>query len=79
MTTETVDVDDARTRLTELVTKAASGAVVIIAEHGTPRAKLVPSEVPASSRGQRVLGLHRGAVTFMSNDFDAPLSEAFWL
>ena len=79
MTTETVDLDEARARLAELLTKAAGGTEVIILERGTPRAKLVAVEAPAAPHGKRVLGLHRGAVAFISDDFDAPLPDEFWL
>jgi len=79
MTTETVDLDEARARLAELLTKAAGGTEVVILERGTPRAKLVAVEAPAAPHGKRVLGLHRGAVAFISDDFDAPLPDEFWL
>ncbi len=78
MTTETVDVDEAKTRLAELLTRAADGGEVIIAEHGTPRARLIAIEPPAAPHGERVPGLHRGAI-IMSDDFDEPLPDEFWL
>jgi predicted DNA-binding protein len=28
---------------------------------------------------KRVAGLHRGAVSYISEEFDAPLPESFWL
>ena len=28
---------------------------------------------------RRMLGLHRGAVLYMADDFDAPLPDEFWL
>jgi len=78
MTTETEDVDEAKTRLAELLIRAAGGGEVIIAEHGTPHARLVAIEPPAAPRGERTPGLHRGAI-IMSDDFDEPLPDEFWL
>jgi prevent-host-death family protein len=52
-----VNIAEAKTRLSELVEKAASGEEVIIARDHTPVAKLVPvrphaPRVPGSAKGQ---------------------------
>jgi len=73
--TETVDVKEARERLSELLSLALEGNEVIIAEGDKPLARLVPVTTP--TRG-RVAGLHRGAA-WVSEDFDAPLPDEFWL
>ncbi len=78
MAIEIVDLDEARARLAELLAKAAAGTEVIIAQDGTPRAKLVAVEPSPAPRRGRIPGLHRGTVTFISDDFDAPLSDEFW-
>jgi antitoxin (DNA-binding transcriptional repressor) of toxin-antitoxin stability system len=73
--TETVDVEDAKDRLPELLSLALEGNEVIISEGDKPLARLVP--IPSPGR-KRVMGLHRGAA-WMSEDFDDPLPDEFWL
>jgi antitoxin (DNA-binding transcriptional repressor) of toxin-antitoxin stability system len=73
--TETVDVEDAKDRLPELVSLALEGNEVIISEGDRPVARLVPITSPGR---KRVMGLHRGAA-WMSEDFDDPLPDEFWL
>ena len=43
---ELVKLADAKTRLSELVTRAAAGETVCITRHGTPVARLVAAEEP---------------------------------
>lgn len=43
----------------------------------TVHVRIEPKEAATGSRG-RVLGLHHGLIT-MSDDFDDPLPDAFWL
>jgi antitoxin (DNA-binding transcriptional repressor) of toxin-antitoxin stability system len=73
--TKTVDVEEAKTRLPELLSLALEGNEVIISEGDKPLARLVP--IPSAGRN-RVMGLHRG-VAWMSEDFDEPLPDEFWL
>ncbi|HEY6804880.1 MAG TPA: type II toxin-antitoxin system Phd/YefM family antitoxin [Pyrinomonadaceae bacterium] len=73
---QTVSVDEAQTKLPDLLAQASAGNEVIITEHGTPVARLVPFIGP--SKGKRVAGLNRGTVS-MSEDFDKPLPDEFWL
>jgi antitoxin (DNA-binding transcriptional repressor) of toxin-antitoxin stability system len=73
--TKTVDVEEAKERLPELLSLALEGNEVIISEGDRPVARLVP--IPSTGR-KRVMGLHRG-VAWMSEDFDAPLPDEFWL
>lgn len=73
--TETVDVEEAKERLPELVSLALEGNEVILSEGDRPVARLVP--IPSPVR-KRVMGLHRG-VAWMSDDFDEPLPDEFWL
>jgi prevent-host-death family protein len=49
-----VNLYEAKTRLSELVEEAASGAEIVIAKNGKPKARLVPVGVPAT--GKRVGG-----------------------
>jgi len=73
--TKTVDVEEAKERLPELVSLALEGNEVIISEGDKPVARLVPI---ISTGRKRVMGLHRG-VAWMSEDFDEPLPDEFWL
>lgn len=59
-----VNIYDAKTRLSELVERAAGGEEIIIARAGTPIARLVPMHVK-----QRKPGEWKGKVR-MSEDFD---------
>ena len=65
---------EAKTSLSKLVEMAAAGDEVIIAKAGKPMVKLVPVPVerkPKKRRsGQNLLG-----VTYIADDFDAPLPD----
>jgi prevent-host-death family protein len=74
--TQTVSVDEAQDKLQALLAEALAGHEVIITDHGTPVARLVP--VVAHSKKKRVAGLNRGTIT-TSEDFDEPLQDEFWL
>jgi antitoxin (DNA-binding transcriptional repressor) of toxin-antitoxin stability system len=73
--TKTVDVEEAKTRLPELLSLALEGNEVIISEGDKPVARLVPF----SEEGQRrVADLNKGEI-WMSDDFDEPLPDEFWM
>jgi prevent-host-death family protein len=59
--TQTVSVDEAQDKLPDLLAQALAGNEVIITEHGTPVARLVP--VVAHSKKKRVAGLNRGTIS----------------
>ena len=64
------DVINAKTNLSKLVDRAAAAEKIVIAKAGKPKAKLVPYQPPRKKRrgGQNLLG-----ITFIAEDFDAPL------
>lgn len=69
----TLNLYEAKTQLSQLVEKAAAGEEVIIAKAGRPMVKMVPvePEKPKSRQfGQNLLG-----VTYIADDFDAPMSD----
>lgn len=74
--TQTVSIDEAQDKLPDLLAQALAGNEVIITDHGTPVARLVP--VVAHTKKKRVAGINRGTVS-TSEDFDEPLSDEFWL
>jgi prevent-host-death family protein len=69
---DTVNLYDAKTNLSKLVDRAAAGEEIVIAKAGKPKAKLVPYTVPRKKRrgGQNLLG-----ITYIADDFDAPLPD----
>ena len=75
MDAKTVDVHEAQHSLPELVALAIAGTEIILTEGSTPIARLVPLK---TAGGKRVAGLHPGSAS-VSDDFDAPLPEDFWL
>jgi prevent-host-death family protein len=63
----TVNVHEAKTRLSKLLERVDRGEEVIICRAGEPVARLVPARAP-----RRTLGSDRGKVR-IAKDFDAPL------
>ena len=72
----TLNLYEAKTRLSSLVDEAAAGKEIIIAKNGQPMAKLVPFY----NRPLRKPGRLKGKI-WISKDFDAPMpdfEEAFY-
>ena len=65
----TIDIHEAKARLSRLVGAAARGQEVIVARAGRPLAKLVPLSAPCS---KKTFGLLKGRIR-IGKDFDAPL------
>ena len=72
MLAKTVDVHEAQTRLSDVLT----GAEVILTQGNQPLARLVPV-LPLTMSAPRAAGLHAGAI-WTSDDFDEPLPDEFW-
>ncbi|PWT75266.1 MAG: type II toxin-antitoxin system prevent-host-death family antitoxin [Proteobacteria bacterium] len=68
-----VNLYEAKTDLSRLVERAAMGEEIVIAKAGKPMAKLVP--IPAVSNLPRKFGQNLLGITYIADDFDAPLSE----
>jgi prevent-host-death family protein len=80
---KSVNIYEAKTKLSELVTRASAGEEIVLARNGQPMAKLAPltieefaCEEVAIARGY---GIDRGLI-WIADDFDAPLPdlEAFF-
>jgi len=69
---ETINLYEAKTKLSQLVERAAAGEEIIIAKAGRPLARLVPLN---KRREPRPLGLFKGLASIHA-DFDAPLPDA---
>jgi len=72
----TIEIQDAQNRLGELVKEAAGGTDVVLTDAGVPVARLTP--IPQPKAAPRIPGLHAGTV-WMSDDFNDPLPDEFWL
>lgn len=68
---DTINLYEAKTKLSELVERAAAGEEIIIAKAGRPLARLVPL---AKRTTPRPLGLLAGQV-WIGPDFDDPLPD----
>lgn len=69
----TVTLQDAQTRLAELVAGLQPGEEVIITRDEKPVARIVGAT--ATDRPPPKLGTLKGTVLYMAPDFDAPLDE----
>lgn len=68
---------EAQGKLTQLLELAQGGHEVIIQDSKRGKARLVPLAA-SPAPGPRRFGLHEGEV-WMSDDFNAPLPDSFWL
>jgi prevent-host-death family protein len=66
-------IEEAQTKLVELIDRLRVGDEVIITKDNRPVARLVGTA--ESTHQVRRLGTLRGTVTYMADDFDAPLDE----
>jgi prevent-host-death family protein len=73
MASTQVNLYEAKTQLSSLVERAAKGEEIVIAKAGKPMARLVapaPELQTPRKPGQNLLG-----ITYIADDFDAPLPE----
>ncbi len=68
---KTVNVHEAKTHLSQLLSRVAGGEEIVISKAGKPVAKLVPL---SDSRREQSMGMDRGRA-WISEDFDAPLPD----
>ena len=68
---DTVNIYEAKTRLSQLVDKAAAGEDVVVSRNGKPLVRITRLDVP-----KRIVrfGILKGKLT-VPKDFDAPLSD----
>ncbi len=72
MKTQSVGVFEAKTRLSELISRVEQGDRFVVTKHGKAVAELVP--LP-QGRKQRRQGAARSRKFWMAPDFDAPLDD----
>jgi prevent-host-death family protein len=73
MSSEQVNIYDAKAKLSSLVERAAKGEEIVIAKAGKPMARLValvPEAQSPRKAGRNLLG-----ITYIAKDFDGPLPE----
>jgi len=73
----TLSIAEAQSKLAQLLEMAQAGHDVIIEDAHRGTARLVPVR-KTPSHGSRIFGLHEGE-TWVSDDFDSPLPDSFWL
>jgi prevent-host-death family protein len=80
--THTISIEEAQQQFAALLAMASQGAEVVITQSEKPVVRLIQA-VEALPLAQvepqkRIAGLHRGAI-WVSDDFDEPLPDSFWL
>ena len=70
----TVTIQEAQSRLTDLIHRLSPGEEVVITENDQPVARIVPTSAGAKKTA-RQLGTMKGSVLYMAPDFDAPLED----
>jgi prevent-host-death family protein len=68
-----VNIHEAKTHFSKLVSRVEAGEEVIIARGGKPVAKLVPVALP--KKVPAPFGFAKGSVLYIADDFDAPDPE----
>ncbi|MGD0720322.1 MAG: type II toxin-antitoxin system Phd/YefM family antitoxin [Roseiarcus sp.] len=69
--TETVSLYEAKTHLSQLVDRVAEGEEIVITKNGVAMARLTP----IAFKGERRKPAGAMGVTYISDDFDAPLPD----
>ena len=69
-----ISIQEAQTKLPELIHDLQEGVEVVITEHNQPVARLLPA-AGAAQKTPRQPGTLRGTVLYMAPDFDAPLDD----
>jgi len=75
MSATTFDIHEAETQLGQLLSMALKGSDIVITKDNIPLVRLVPVE---AQKKRRIANLHKGEMK-MSQDFNEPLSDDFWL
>src|ERR1700679_486463 len=68
-----VSLYEAKTSLSSLVERASKGEEIVIAKAGKPMARL--THIASSTRASRMPGKNALGITYIADDFDAPLPE----
>ncbi len=79
--TRTIDLEQEKLGLEEVVVWVEGGAEVVVTRGGAQIARVLPflEKGDSPKPKERIMGLNRGAVTYIAADFDAELPDSFWL
>lgn len=69
----TISIEQAQLRLSEMIEQLDQGQELVITRNGQPVAKLIAQGKRA--RRPRSPGWAKGIITYMADDFDAPLED----
>lgn len=76
MVTKIIDLNQQSNNLETLLNQLDSDTEILLVRGDTPVARITPeAPIPQTAR---IPGLHAGT-TWVSDDFDAPLPDSFWL
>lgn len=70
-----VSIEDAESRLRDIIRQLSPGEELVITENKLPIAKLVGQQSSPKMSQRPGPGLCAGEITYMAPDFDAPLEE----
>lgn len=76
---ETLNLYEAKSHLSELVERAAKGEEIVIAKAGKPMARLVPLQKQKRPKLATVMGKNLLGVTYMAPDFEEDLPIEMFL
>ncbi|HZD47738.1 MAG TPA: type II toxin-antitoxin system Phd/YefM family antitoxin [Silvibacterium sp.] len=76
---ETLNLYEAKSHLSELVERAAGGEEIIIAKSGKPMARLVPLQRQKRPRLASVMGKNVLGMTYIAPDFEEDLPVEMFL
>jgi antitoxin (DNA-binding transcriptional repressor) of toxin-antitoxin stability system len=71
----TITIEEAQSRLKELIDQLAPGEEIVITNNRQSVAKLVSPPAKPASGMRPPPGLGKGMITFIAPDFDAPLED----
>jgi prevent-host-death family protein len=70
-----IALSEAQANLPALLDRAESGEEIVISREGKPAMRLVPVSREEAKQARRIGGQNLLGITYISPDFDAPLSE----
>lgn len=74
--TKTIDITEAKNHLEELISSLAQCDEIIVTTDAKPYARMASF---FALKRERIPGLGKGDIVWISDDFDDPLPDEFWL
>lgn len=79
MVTKTIDVQANSLSLEELITLLQNDTELVLVKDNIPVARMSPIPVQQEDSQPRIPSLNAGTLVYISDDFDDPLPDEFWL